>query len=64
MNFAENLRNARKAAGLSQKQVADVLKVHRTVIARYEAGDCMPSVEHIGIMCKLFNITFEELLEA
>ncbi len=62
MSFAENFRNARKNAGLTQQQVADALGLDRSAIAHYEKGDSEPAFKNIPKICELFNITLEELI--
>jgi len=41
-NIAKEIRRIRKAAGLTQKELAKRLKRDRSMIAHYEAGDCIP----------------------
>ena len=62
MSFAENFKNARKAAGLTQQQVADALGLDRTAIAHYEMGDSMPNIKNLQKICKLFDVKIEALL--
>ena len=62
MSFAENFRNARLAANLTQQQVADALKLNRSAIAHYETGDSMPNARNLQKICELLNITLNELL--
>lgn len=38
----EELISARKVAGFTQEGLADVLKVDRSTVARWEAGDYLP----------------------
>ena len=62
MSFAENFRNARKNAGLTQQQVADVLGLDRSSIAQYERGVSKPNIEKILKICALFEISLDELI--
>ena len=62
MTFAENFKRARKTVGLTQQQVADALGLERSAIAHYEKGDSMPSLRNILKICKLLNMSIEELL--
>lgn len=62
MSFAENFRNARLAAKLSQQQVADALGLDRSSIAHYEMGDSMPNARNLQKICEQMNITLVELL--
>ena len=63
LSFAENFKNARSEANLTQQQVADKLGLDRTAIAHYEKGDSMPNARNLHKICELFNVTFEELFE-
>ena len=63
MSFAENFRNARTQAGLTQQQVADTLGLDRSAVAHYEIGDSMPNARNIQKICELLNIKFDELLK-
>lgn len=38
MGFAENLRKIRKERGLSQEELAEVLKVSRQAVSKWEQG--------------------------
>ena len=63
MSFAENFKNARLAAHLTQQQIADELGLDRTAIAHYEKGDSMPNGRNYHKICELFNITLNELFK-
>lgn len=62
MSFAENFRNARLMANLTQQQIADELGLDRTAIAHYEKGDSMPNARNLQKICELFSVTFDELM--
>ena len=62
MSFAENFRNARKEAGLTQQQVADALCLDRSAIAHYEMGDSMPNARNLIKICELLGLTLDELM--
>ena len=64
MSFAENFKKARKAAGLSQQQIADELGLDRTAIAHYEMGDSMPNARNMQKVCDLLNVSFGELFNS
>lgn len=41
--FAARLKRSRKAAGLTQSELANLTQVHRASVQRWEAGGDMPS---------------------
>jgi transcriptional regulator with XRE-family HTH domain len=50
--FAENLRRARDASGLSQEALADACELHRTEISLLERSKRSPRLETIVILSK------------
>ena len=63
IHFAETLKSARKAAGVTQEQLAAELDVDRSLIAKYESAAAMPNAANIPKICRLLNLTAEELFE-
>ena len=64
MSFAENFKKARTEAGLTQQQVADTLGLDRSAIAHYEMGDSTPNFNRISKICKILNLSVEDLIKA
>lgn len=62
MEFGENFKKYRKYAGLSQKQVADMLKVYQSNISDWENNLSRPEYENLIKLAKIYDITIEELL--
>ena len=62
--MAEMLREIRKARGISQTELARRTGIHRTLIARYEAGLTMPSAAKIVRIAAALGCTVEELIAA
>lgn len=60
--IAERLREARKAAGLSQGQVAKLLQMHRPTISEIEAGNRRVSAEELVKFAETYDITVSWLL--
>jgi transcriptional regulator with XRE-family HTH domain len=54
--IAKRIREARKMAGLSQGQLAKLLKVHRPTISEIEAGNRRVSAEELGRIAELLDI--------
>lgn len=62
MLFQDKLKELRKKKNVSQYELADALKISRSVVAKWETGLVMPSEENISLLLEYFNITREELL--
>lgn len=63
MSFYEKLKAARKDAGLTQKQFADMLGVYQKDISRWETGEVSPSIETLKEICIQLKTSADELLE-
>lgn len=63
MNLGENIRKARNAAGMTQKELADQLQVYAKDICRWENGERIPSAVTFGKICKELHASADELLE-
>lgn len=62
MTFGERLKELRIEKGLTQQQLADILKVGRPTIAGYETKGKQPDFDKIAMMCKYFNVSSDDLL--
>lgn len=62
MSFTENLKKARKTAGVSQKELAERLQVYQKDISRWENGERTPSVEVFTRICKELGTSADEIL--
>lgn len=60
--IAQKIFMARKAFGMTQKQVASLLGISEGQFAHYEKGRAEPSINLIYQMCLLFNASFDEWL--
>ena len=56
-SIAERLRIAREHAGLSQGQVAKLLKFHRPTISEIEAGRRKVLAEELGKFSKIYEVS-------
>ena len=59
--FCDNLKNIRKVCGKTQKQIADELGVIESCYANWEQGRSEPSISTMRELCKIFDVTFDEL---
>lgn len=55
-NIGENIRLARKARGLTQKQLGDLCGMADSAIRRYELGNGRPKMETIQRIAKALNV--------
>lgn len=62
MTFGEKLKEARKAAGLSQEQFAEKMCVSRSAIAKWESDKGMPDVNNLKAMSQLLGVSVDYLL--
>lgn len=60
--FFENLRDARKAAGLSQTYVAQQLGVAKSTYSLYESGKREPDVTKIKKLAQIIGVSSDALL--
>lgn len=63
MNIGENIKKARKAAGVSQKELAEQTGVYQKDISRWENGERTPSVVALAQICKVLNVSADDILE-
>ena len=59
---ATRLREARKAAGLSQGQVAKMLQMHRPTISEIEAGNRRVSTDELVAFADTYDVTVSWVL--
>lgn len=55
-NIGENIRLARKARGLTQKQLGDLCGMADSAIRRYELGNGRPKIETIQRIAKALDV--------
>lgn len=61
MTLGENLQNLRRAAGLSQEEVAGKLFVSRQSVSKWENGQAEPGVENLKALAELYGVSMDEL---
>lgn len=62
MTLGEKLKGYRKAAGLSQEQLAEKLSVSRQAITKWESDKGIPDIHNLQAISKLFNVSLDSLL--
>ncbi len=61
MSFGERLQAVRRAAGLTQEQFAEELKVSRQAVSKWESCRGYPEIEKILYICNRYGVTPNEL---
>lgn len=64
MTFGEKLRHYREAHGLTQTEVAEMLGLDQSSIAKYEGDSTFPNIIVGYRLAKLYGVTVEELATA
>lgn len=62
MSFSDRLKDLRNSKGLTQQDLADILKVERPTIAGYETKGKQPDYEKLLILSEYFNVSIDWLL--
>jgi len=61
MKIGENIYNLRKAKNITQEELAHLLDVSRQSVSLWETDQTVPSIENLLAMCKIFEVTMDEL---
>ena len=63
MTLSEKLQTLRKAAGLSQEQLAERLNVTRQAVSKWETGEGKPDIDNLLPLARLLGTTVDYLLD-
>ena len=63
MEFKDKLRILRIERKLSQQQLADDLFMSRSMIAKYETGAALPTIEIVETFAKYFHVEISSLMD-
>lgn len=63
MSINENIKKARKAAGMTQKELAEMIGVYQKDISRWENGERTPNLEAFSNICRALKASADTLLE-
>ena len=61
MTLCEKLTQARKAAGLTQADVAAKLNVSRQAVSRWESGDTTPTMDKLKTLARIYGVSLDWL---
>ena len=59
--LALNIRRARQAAGLSQRQAAILARINRPEFVYFEAGQRIPNATRLAMIARALDTTVSEL---
>ncbi|MDE7003668.1 MAG: helix-turn-helix domain-containing protein, partial [Oscillospiraceae bacterium] len=62
MKLNEKILYYRKAAKLSQEELAAQVGVSRQAVSKWELGDATPEVDKLLLLARAFGVTTDELL--
>ena len=60
--FAKRLKELRIEKGLTQQQLADILKVDRTTVMKWETGERETNFSMLIAIARYFNISVDYLI--
>lgn len=63
MTIGDKIKKLRKDNNMTQEDIAEKLNVSRQTISKWETNIVIPDADNIVSICKLFNITTDELLD-
>lgn len=62
MTIGEKLCKLRKQKGLSQEAVADAVGVSRQAVSKWERDESLPDLDNVKILCFLFGVSMDWLV--
>lgn len=63
MFFADKLIKLRKRSGMSQEELADRLDVSRQSVSKWESAQCLPDLNKIVAISKIFEVSVDYLIK-
>lgn len=60
--FTQKIKKARKDAGYTQNQVAELTGISQPIISNIERGEREPSIENLGILADFYEVSIDWLL--
>ena len=63
MNLSTKIYELRKAKGMSQEKLAELVGVSRQSISKWESGETIPELERLVELSRIFEVTTDYLLK-
>lgn len=61
LQIGEKIKTFRRARGVTQEQLAEVLNVSNQSVSRWESGVCYPDLELLPAIANYFEVTLDDL---
>ena len=61
MYYNERLKQLRERVGNNQKEVANILNIHKGLYSHYETEDYIMPIKHLNYLCNYFNVSIDYL---
>ena len=62
MSLGNNISYLRKQMKMTQEQFADLMKVTRQTVSRWETDEVVPELDRLIAMCDIFSCKMDELV--
>ena len=62
-NFGERLKELRKAAGITQSELAEKLNIHLQTVSKWERNLSEPDISQLGELAEALGVSLEKLCE-
>lgn len=62
MTFGRRLQQVRKAAGLSQEQLGELVGMSRQAVSKWETDQAAPDIDTLALLCGVLGVSADELL--
>ena len=63
MTLGEKLKEIRRVFGFTQEELADIMKVSRQAITKWESDSGIPDISNLQELSKIFNISVDYLID-
>ncbi len=62
MTFGRRLQQVRKAAGLSQEQLGELVGMSRQAVSKWETDQATPDIDKLALLCGVLGVSADALL--
>lgn len=62
MEFADNIKSIRQERHISQEELAEIIRVSRQAVSKWEQGSGYPEMEKLLVLSKELNVSLDYLM--